>query len=245
MPWQIGVIYHEIWLKRNERDERCLESFKWLPEWVIKGRDACDMCLSADWQLHVPRKGIFIQLLSLELRCEEWKHRADPGLGALSSLTFSLNPSVLDAASLPVLRVIIFRVLLCVRQVDDEPESRQWGCDVLGCVPERAKRKKTVEEMEKCRLLFAFLPFNARKTLANVLWKGMKKAENKLSHYAVQLVVLSLLSLPLVIEIIPHSISFVTQVLLQEEKREIYRRLQRKKKRLSGHIAQDALLSVR
>lgn len=67
--------------------------------------------------------------------------------------------------------------------------------------------------------------------------------ENKLSHYAVPFVVLSLLSLPPVIQIISNSFPFVTQALLQEEKREIYRRLQQK--RLSGHIAQDALLSVR
>lgn len=44
--------------------------------------------------------------------------------GALSTLTFSLNPFVLDAVALPVLRLIIFRVGLCVRQVDDETETR-------------------------------------------------------------------------------------------------------------------------
>lgn len=130
----------------------------------------------------------------------------------MSSLTFSLNPFVLDAVLLPVARLIVLRVMHCVRQVDDEAEPGQGGCDVLGCEPERAERKKTAEETEKCRLLFAHLPFGAGKTLANVLRGERDEAEeNKLSHYAVQLVVLSLLSLPLVIQIIPHSFPFVTQ----------------------------------
>lgn len=66
-------------------------------------------------------------------------------LGALSPLTFSLNPFVLDAVALPVPRLVVLRVGLCVRQVDDEAESRYRVCDVLGCVSERAERKKRLK----------------------------------------------------------------------------------------------------
>lgn len=148
---------HLSWDLIEKRRERDLESFKWLPEWVIKGRDACDMCLSADWQLHVHKKGIFIQLLN-------WGAKNEAS-GALSSLTFSLNPFVLDAVLPPVARLIVFRVVHCVRQVDDEAETRQWCCDVLGGVPERAERMRRWKNVDYC----SFLPLGARKTLANVL----------------------------------------------------------------------------
>lgn len=89
--------------------------------------------------------------------------------------------------------------------------GREVAMSLVVCLNVQKGRKR-FEETEKCRLLFAYLPFRAGKTLANVLWGERDEAEeNKLSHYAVQLVVLSLLSLPLVIQIIPHSFPFVTQ----------------------------------
>lgn len=53
--------------------------------------------------------------------------------------TFRLYPLIIDTISFPIIGLIIFCVILCISQVDDEPESGDGFYYLTGCVPVNKK----------------------------------------------------------------------------------------------------------
>lgn len=116
-----------------------------------------------------------------KLDCVTWKDK----------LTFRPNPLIRYTISLPLMRLIIFWIVLSVCQVDDEAETRNGFNHIGYCVSGvKEERKLRWTSLQHKKGIFWISPFRTRKTFANVLHRERMRKErrnvNKLSHYVLQ-----------------------------------------------------------